>query len=55
MSAHVTILRNTVLPVKFNTMNRPRLYSYIRYSSERQGKGSSIERQKSYIAEMGLC
>ncbi|OTW35033.1 recombinase family protein [Enterobacter kobei] len=52
MSAHVTILRNTVLPVKFNTMNRPRLYSYIRYSSERQGKGSSIERQKSYIAEM---
>ena len=49
MPAHVTILRNTVRPVKFNTMNRPRLYSYIRYSSERQGRGNSIERQKSYI------
>lgn len=28
------------------------LILYIRYSSERQGKGNSIERQKSYIAEM---
>lgn len=52
MSAHVTIPRNILLPVKLNVMNRPRLYSYIRYSSERQGKGNSIERQKSYIAEM---
>lgn len=52
MSAYVTIPRNTLLPAKHNVMNRPRLYSYIRYSSERQGKGNSLERQKSYIAKM---
>ncbi|MBK2390026.1 recombinase family protein [Klebsiella pneumoniae] len=52
MSVYVTIPRNTLLPAKHNVMNRPRLYSYIRYSSERQGKGNSLERQKSYIAKM---
>lgn len=33
-------------------MERPRLYSYVRFSSERQSKGTSIERQKSNIDNM---
>lgn len=33
-------------------MERPRLYSYVRFSSERQSKGTSIERQKSNIDKM---
>lgn len=52
MSAYVRIPRNALNHMKLNVMNRLRLYSYIRYSSERQGKGNSIERQKSYIADM---
>lgn len=31
---------------------KPRLYSYIRFSSERQAKGNSLERQKDSIANM---
>ncbi|HFI1088336.1 TPA: recombinase family protein [Enterobacter hormaechei] len=31
---------------------KPRLYSYVRFSSERQSKGSSVERQKSNIDQL---
>ncbi|CAH0310092.1 hypothetical protein SRABI106_04020 [Rahnella aquatilis] len=31
---------------------KPRLYSYVRFSSERQSKGNSLERQKDSIADM---
>jgi len=33
-------------------MNKPRLYSYVRFSSERQAKGQSLERQKSSIENL---
>ncbi|WP_024554380.1 recombinase family protein [Franconibacter helveticus 513] len=33
-------------------MIKPRLYSYVRFSSERQAKGSSIERQKASIEKL---
>ncbi|HCM57161.1 MAG TPA: recombinase family protein [Citrobacter freundii] len=33
-------------------MKKPRLYSYVRFSSERQAKGSSVERQKSNIDKL---
>lgn len=30
-------------------MKKPRLYLYVRFSSERQAKGTSVERQKTNI------